>query len=64
MTAREVIIQAIADLPEDYLDDLAHYVETLRRRAALRTVPTALASEAVLANEWLRSDEDEAWRDL
>jgi hypothetical protein len=32
--------------------------------AALRTVPTALASEAVLAKDWLRPEEDEAWRDL
>jgi hypothetical protein len=27
-------------------------------------VPTALASVAVLAKDWLRPEEDEAWRDL
>ena len=26
--------------------------------------PTALASERVLAKDWLRPEEDEAWRDL
>jgi hypothetical protein len=64
MTAKEAIVQAVEDLPEDHLDDLALYVETLRRRAALQTVPTALASEAVLGKDWLRSEEDEAWRAL
>ena len=64
MTAKEAIVQAVDDLPEDYLDDLAHYVETLRQRAAMRTAPTALASEAVLGKDWLRSEEEEAWRDL
>jgi len=64
MTAKEAIVQAVEDLPEDCLDDLAHYVEALRQRAALQTVPTALASEAVLAKDWLRPEEDEAWRDL
>ena len=64
MTAKEAIVQAVEELPEECLDDLAHYVEALRHRAALRSVPTALASEAVLAKDWLRPEEDEAWRDL
>jgi hypothetical protein len=64
MTVKKSIVQAVEDLPEDCLDDLAHHVESLRRRAALRAVPTMLASEAVLAKDWLRPEEDEAWRDL
>ena len=64
MTVKEAIVQAVEDLPEECLDDLAHYVEALRHRAALGDVPTALASEAVLAKDWLRPEEDEAWRDL
>lgn len=64
MTVKESIVQAVEDLPEECLDDLAHYVEALRQATALRAVPTALASEAVLAKDWLRPEEDEAWRDL
>jgi hypothetical protein len=64
MTAKEAIVHAVEDLPDECLDDLAHYVDALRRRASLRAVPTALASETVLAKDWLRPEEDEAWRDL
>jgi hypothetical protein len=64
MTAKEAIVHAVEELPEECLDDLAQYVETLRRRTAHRAVPTALASEAVLAKDWLRPEEDDAWRDL
>ena len=64
MTAIEAIVQAVEDLPDECLDDLAHYVEALRQKTALQTVPTALASEAALAKDWLRPEEDEAWRDL
>jgi hypothetical protein len=64
MTAKEAILQAVEVLPEECLDDLAHYADALRHRAALRIVPTTLASEAVLAKDWLRPEEDEAWRDL
>jgi hypothetical protein len=64
MTARDSILQAVETLPEDCLDDLAHYADALRQRTALQTTPTAPASEAVLAKDWLRPEEDEAWRDL
>jgi hypothetical protein len=64
MTAKETIIKSVEDLPQEYLEDLARYVENLRQRAALHAVPTALASEATLAKDWLRPEEDEAWRDL
>jgi hypothetical protein len=64
MTAKEAIVQAVEDLPDDCLDDLVRYVEVLRRRAAVRAMPTAMASEAVLAKDWLRPEEEEAWRDL
>jgi hypothetical protein len=64
MTAKEAIVQAVENLPDECLDDLAHYVDALRRRASLRSVPTALASETVLAKDWLRPEEHEAWRDL
>ncbi len=64
MTAKEAIVQAVEDLPDDYLVELAHYANALRQRAALSVTPTALASEAALAADWLRPEEDEAWRDL
>ena len=64
MTAKEAIVQAVEELPEECLGDLAHYVEVLRHKTAMHAVPTALASEDVLANDWLRPEEDEAWRDL
>jgi hypothetical protein len=64
MTVKEAIVQAVEQLPEECLDNLARYVESLRQRSALQNVPTAPASEAALAKDWLRPEEDEAWRDL
>lgn len=64
MTTKEAILHAVEDLPEECLDDLAQYVDALRHKSALQSAPTALASEAVLAKDWLRPEEDEAWSDL
>jgi hypothetical protein len=64
MTTKDAIIHAVDDLPSEYLDELADYLQALKLRAAHQNVPTTLASEKVLAQDWLRPEEDEAWRDL
>lgn len=64
MTVKEAIVRAVEELPEECLDDLAHYVEVLRSKKADENASTALASEKVLAKDWLRPEEEEAWRDL
>ncbi len=64
MTVKESLLQVVEELPSEYLRDLAEFAKRLRLKAAHREVPTALASEAVLAKDWLRPEEDEAWKDL
>jgi hypothetical protein len=64
MTSKDAIIHAVEELPSEYLDELAAYLKKMKLRAAHQNVPTALASENVLAQDWLRPEEDEAWQDL
>jgi hypothetical protein len=64
MTAREALLRSLEELPEDCVIELAEYAEKLRLKAAHLRVPTTLASQEVLARDWLRPEEDEAWQDL
>jgi hypothetical protein len=64
MTAKEAILKAVEDLPEECLGELASYADLLRHRIPARSSPTAIASERVLASDWLRPEEDEAWKSL
>jgi hypothetical protein len=64
MTVKESLLQVVEELPSEYLVNLAEFANRLRLKAAHREVPTALASEDVLAKDWLRPEEDEAWKDL
>ena len=64
MTVKEMILQAVDDLPGEYLEELADFVQFLKIKVAHQKVPTALASEKVLSRDWLRPEEDEAWKDL
>lgn len=62
-TAQELLSNLLNDLPDEYLPQVVAFVETLKQRAD-DPVATHLASEAVLANDWLKPEEDEAWASL
>ena len=64
MTEREALLHAVEELPEEFLAELAEHAERLRQRAAHCHLPTTMASQEVLARDWLRPEEDEAWQDL
>ena len=64
MTAKESVLQAVEELPPEYIVNLAEYAQRLRLAVAHREIPTALASQDVLAQDWLRPEEDDAWKDL
>jgi len=64
MTKRELVIKELEQLPEPLLDEVLDFVRFLKGKGAKERLETALLSEPVLARDWLRPEEDEAWRDL
>lgn len=64
MSNRELLIHEIGDLPEPVVGEVLQYVRLLKSKNGAEPFETALLSEAVLARDWLRPEEDEAWRDL
>ncbi|HXT60318.1 MAG TPA: hypothetical protein VN699_16875 [Pirellulales bacterium] len=64
MTDKEAVLQEIDELPQECIADVLEYVRRLKMQAAIQRSDAAIASETVLAKDWLRSEEDDAWRDL
>jgi hypothetical protein len=64
MKEKEVVIREIQNLPPDLLQEVMDFVRFLKGKAAQENMGTAVLSEAALAKDWLRPEEDEAWRDL
>lgn len=64
MNKREAILKEIERRPEDFLGDILEPIRRLKLQAALNRSETAVASEGVLAKDWLGTVEDEAWRGL
>jgi hypothetical protein len=58
------LIREIETLPVAVLDELYDYIGFIRRQKAQKVSDITLASERVLAREWLTPEEDDAWAHL
>ena len=52
------------DLPGTLLQEVLDFVRFLKGKADQERLETALLRETALGKDWLRPEEDEAWRDL
>ena len=59
---REIILQRLEAVPENYLEELLDFIEFLQFRK--EKTETHFASQAVLARDWLTPKEDEMWQNL
>jgi len=62
MGKKELLIKEIEQVPEPLLDEVLDFVHFLREKITKEKLNTAIASESSLKKDWLRSEEDEAWK--
>ena len=64
MPLKDAILQEIEQMPDALLDDVLSFVRSLKVQHLRIDLETCLLSEAMLAKDWLRAEEEEAWQDL
>ena len=64
MQTKELLLKEIERVPEERLVELLDFTLFLEAKSLQEGVETAIASETSLSKDWLRPEEDEAWRDL
>jgi hypothetical protein len=64
MTTREALLKELEKAPEPVLREVLAYVKLLEAKDMPVGLQTALASEAMLARDWSKPEEDAAWKDL
>ncbi len=76
MTEKEAILNELEEIPEAMLGELHDFIRFLKQKASggaerdagdestLDRLETAVISESSLGKDWLRPEEDEAWRYL
>jgi len=61
---RELLLDELRDCPEPVLLEVRDFVRFFKTKLAQERFETALLSESSLQKDWLRQEEDDAWRDL
>ena len=64
MQVKELLLKEIERVPEEQLVELLDFTLFLEAKALQEGMETAIASETSLMKDWLRPEEDEAWKDL
>lgn len=68
MINREILIEKIEKLPTYLLEEVANYIDYIEFKEAkenrLKIEDITLASEKSLSKDWLKPEEDEAWKHL
>ena len=64
MEVKELIAKEIENVPEPYLIEVLDFIRFLETKALERKVELARASETSLKKDWLKPEENEAWKDL
>jgi len=64
MNIKEILISEIENTPEPVLSEVLDFVYFLKEKKHREKMDTAGVSEASLGKDWLRIEEEEAWKDL
>jgi hypothetical protein len=64
MSIREKILQETENASESILIEVLDYLQYLKIKHQQGIMETALLSEAILAEDWLKPEEEAAWQDL
>ena len=64
MEVKELIFKKLERIPEPYLVEILDFIRFLETKTVEQKRELALASETSLKKDWLKPEEDEAWKDL
>jgi hypothetical protein len=64
MSIREKILQETENTPDRILIEVLDYLQYLKTKHQQGVMETALLSEAILAEDWLKPEEEAAWQNL
>jgi hypothetical protein len=64
MNIREKILQETENAPDRILIKVLDYLQYLKIKHQQGVMETTLLSEAILAEDWLRPEEEAAWQNL
>ena len=64
MNKRELIVKELEHVPEPLLEEVISFIRVIKDKQKREKLSISVLSESSLAKDWLRPEEDEAWKEL
>lgn len=64
MSKKEQVISEIEHVPDYLLEEVRDFIAFLKSKKIGDGIENAVASESALRKDWMKSEEDAAWRHL
>jgi hypothetical protein len=64
MSTKEILMNAIEEVPEPLLSEVLDFVHFLKAKVIREKLEIAIMSESSLSKDWLKPEEDKAWQNL
>ena len=64
LTVHDSLLEEIKGVPDPLLVEVVDFVRFLKAQKAQERLETAVLTEPMLVKDWLRPEEEHAWRDL
>lgn len=64
VTKKEQLLQEIGQAPDPFLDEVIDFIHFLKMKAIQEKTGGVTISESSLKKDWLKPEEEEAWRNL
>ena len=64
MSKKDILLKEIDDMPEILFEELIDFIRFLKLKCIKETYNTTIVSEPSLKKDWLKPEEDEAWKNL
>ena len=60
----ELILKELENMPDEFIEEVLDIIILLKAKPSWEKLETLILSESALKKDWLKDEEEEAWRDL
>ncbi|MEX0773444.1 MAG: hypothetical protein WEB89_06465 [Balneolales bacterium] len=64
MDNKEVLLKEIEEISDEKFQEVIDFIRFIKSRQKEEKLEVTLLSQPSLAKDWMKPEEDEAWRDL
>ncbi|BAZ12587.1 hypothetical protein NIES4071_44180 [Calothrix sp. NIES-4071] len=64
MSTKDILIKEIEQTPDYLLTEILDFVKFVKNKYLQAKIEISIITESSLAKDWLKPEEDEAWKDL